>query len=172
MIGTLDDLVAATTVYTDGSCLKNPGGPGGWAYSAYGDHQVPFIEDKDKSFYGSEGSVRSTTNNRMELFAIINGLAAAYDLGYRKIKIVSDSKYSIHAFSNYELNKKKKKLRGKKNLDLIKIIEFYLTPDVMIEFNWVKGHAKSPWNIYVDNAAYEAAKNNPTKIDIGYESIQ
>ncbi len=172
MIGILEDLTAATTVYTDGSCIKNPGGPGGWAYYAYGDLLGSLVKYTSESYYNDSGAVQATTNNRMELFAIFQGLAAGYDKGYRKIKIVTDSKYCIHALSNYETWLANGSAGNRKNMDLIQIFDFYTAPDVLIEFQWVKGHAKDAWNNLVDSAAYEAAKNETRKVDIGYESLQ
>ncbi len=169
MIGDIYDLAETTIIYTDGSCLKNPGGVGGWAYCASGDS----LQQPDNNcFYNDAGAVRSTTNNRMELFAILNGLAAGFDKGYRKLIIRTDSKYCINAFSRYENWCNTNGLGNRKNIDLISMIDFYLVPDVLIDFQWVKGHFEDDWNKWVDKIAYTTAKEKPPKVDIGYESLQ
>jgi ribonuclease HI len=163
MIGNVPDPSKAAIIYTDGSCIRNPGGRGGWAYAAIGEGAM---------FSHNSGCLRSTTNNRMELWAIIEGLAAAHEKGYRHIIVVTDSEYSRTVIRKYEEWRDNYKLKGKKNIDLAQLFEFYLGPDIILQLNWVKGHAGDPWNEYVDKLALHAAKNGEKKVDVIYESLQ
>ena len=87
-------------IYTDGSCLRNPGGPGGWAWWS------PTTKRMDS------GRVAVTTNNRMELQAILEAVKALKD--GRTVRIYSDSQWSINVLT--------RRWKAKKNLDLIEAI--------------------------------------------------
>jgi ribonuclease HI len=126
-------------LYTDGSCLFNPGGPGGWA--------VCIIENNGTEFYLS-GSEKSTTNNRMELTAIIEAISCIKD--NQECTIYTDSQLCINCATG--------KWKKKKNLDLW---EQYgnLSKNKNINFVWVKGHSGNKYNEIVDKLALEEAKN-------------
>ena len=138
-------------IYTDGSCLKNPGN-GGWA-------AIININGKIKKISGNE---KNTTNNRMELMATINALKemSTRDL----IEIFTDSKYVKNGITewvnNWILNNwKTSKKEDVKNKDLW--IELYkLNQSLNIKWNWVKAHAGDPLNEEVDKLAKKAADLN------------
>lgn len=145
-------------MYTDGSSRGNPG-PGGYgAILMYG--------DKRKEL--SQG-YRKTTNNRMELMAVIAGLEALKKQGL-KITIYTDSQYIVKALNEGWLNKwmATNFAKGKKNKDLW--VRFYnLYKQHQIKFVWVKGHADNIYNNRCDELATTAADGNDLLIDEGYE---
>ena len=128
-------------IYTDGSCLKNPGGPGGWAFA--------YIENNNEWFMS--GSEKNTTNNRMELFAVLEALNSSDNLDYI---IYSDSKLTI--------NCAKKEWKRKANIDLWDKYDL-LSKNKKIEWNWVKSHSNNEYNNIVDSLAREEAKNIKNK---------
>ena len=138
-------------IYTDGSCLKNPGN-GGWA-------AIININGKIKKISGNE---KNTTNNRMELMATINALKemSTRDL----IEIFTDSKYVKNGITEWVNtwilnNWKTSKKDDVKNKDLW--IELYkLNQSLNIKWNWVKAHAGDPLNEEVDMLAKKAADLN------------
>jgi ribonuclease HI len=150
------------TVYTDGACKGNPG-KGGWGVF-WND-----LEGKSHEFYGGE---TQTTNNRMELMAVIAGLKA---LTKKSIPVViySDSQYVVNAVEKGWLNTwiKTDFKGGKKNKDLWKHY-FELSKKFTVKFIWVKGHADNPHNNRCDELATLAADNGPWQIDTEYEAIQ
>ena len=137
-------------IYTDGSCLENPGN-GGWA---------AIINDNGniKKICGSE---KNTTNNRMELIAPINALKKIDQ--NNKIEIYTDSKYVklgitewIHKWTknNWQTSKKE----DVKNKELW--VELYeLTKNFEIKWAWIKAHSGHPLNEEVDSLAKKAAKS-------------
>ncbi|MEM9895515.1 MAG: ribonuclease HI [Bacteroidota bacterium] len=148
------------TIYTDGSSRGNPG-PGGYGtILKYGDQQKEL----------SEG-FRKTTNNRMELLAVIKGLEAIKKPGW-KVLVVSDSKYVIDSITKGWLSGwVKKNFKGKKNRDLW---ERYLAVQKHhdIRFQWVKGHAGHPENERCDQLAVEAAEGMNLKVDEAFETSE
>ncbi len=147
-------------LYTDGSSRGNPG-PGGYgAILMSGQHRKEL----------SQG-YRLTTNNRMELMAVIAGLKALKKDGL-KVTVYSDSQYIVKAVKEGWLNTwiKTNFKGGKKNADLWK--EFYrLSQKHKLHFVWVKGHADNPFNNRCDELATEAADgaNHTLLVDTGYE---
>ena len=135
-------------IYTDGSCLGNPGN-GGWAAIIIGEKEIKKIS----------GSEKNTTNNRMELLAPINALKGMKP-GV-KIKLYTDSKYvknGITAWINnwFANNWKTSKKEDVKNKDLW--IELYnLNKSLNVQWNWVKAHDGNPMNEEVDLLAKKAA---------------
>ncbi len=147
------------TIYTDGSARGNPG-PGGYG-------AVLLFGTLRKEL--SQG-YKLTTNNRMELMAVIVALETLKrdDL---PIKIFSDSKYVVDAVEKGWLNNwiKTGFKGGKKNKDLW--LRYYaLSKKYRIQFQWVKGHADNPLNNRCDVLATMAADNGPHLIDEGYVS--
>lgn len=150
-------------IYSDGACLGNPG-RGGWsAVLKYG--------QKRKEI---SGGFRLTTNNRMELYAVIQALKAIKSEKKFKIKIYSDSNLIISAFTKgwidkwilngWKRNKKDKVL----NEDLWK----ELVDEVRkhnVEFVWIEGHTGIPENELCDKLAKSAAGGNNLEIDWVYE---
>jgi ribonuclease HI len=135
-------------IYTDGSCLGNPG-VGGWAaILIYGNHQ--------KEIYGNE---LSTTNNRMEMKAVIEALKT---LKFTcKIKIYTDSKYVYQGITEYILRWQQRNWRTStgavKNLELWKEL-LALTKQHQIDWFWVKAHNGNKYNEIVDKLANQSAQ--------------
>ena len=148
-------------LYTDGSSRGNPG-PGGYgAILMYGPHRKEL----------SQG-YRLTTNNRMELLAVIEGLKALKK-NHLPITIYSDSQYVVNAVQKGWLNTwiKTNFKGGKKNADLWK--EYYqLAKGFTINFVWVRGHADNPYNNRCDELATAAADSKNWLVDEGYEREQ
>jgi len=144
-------------IYTDGSSRGNPG-PGGYG-----------VVLKYKSFRKelSEG-FRKTTNNRMELLAVIVGLEALKKEG-EEVKIYSDSKYVVDAVEKGWLKSWiSKNFAGKKNKDLwLRFWEIYKKHKV--KFEWLRGHAGNEENEVCDKLAVKSACGDNLKVDIGYE---
>ena len=146
-------------IYTDGSSRGNPG-PGG-----YGIIIQQFSDKRSKEF--SKG-FRKTTNNRMELLAVIEALKKL-TVKNLKVHIYTDSKYVVDAVEKKWVFKwKKTKFKGKKNSDLWSIfLEIYDTQK--IKFFWIKGHNNHPQNERCDHLAFEASKSDNLDIDHEYE---
>lgn len=145
-------------LYTDGSARGNPG-PGGYgAILIWGNHRKEL----------SQG-YRLTTNNRMELQAVITGLEAVKKPGI-PVTIYSDSQYVVNAVEKGWLNSwiKTDFRGGKKNQDLWK--QFYaLAKNFKLTFIWVKGHANNACNNRCDELATAAADGGGKIIDEWYE---
>ena len=146
-------------VYTDGSSRGNPG-PGGYG--------AILIWGKIKKEL-SQG-YRLTTNNRMELMAVIAALEALKKNDLELI-IHSDSNYVVKAVMQGWLNKwiKTNFKGGIKNRDLW-MKYFELQKKHSIHFKWVKGHADNEFNNRCDELATQAADGKHLIIDEGYES--
>ena len=138
-------------IYTDGSCLTNPG-DGGWA-------AIINIDGEIKKINGNE---KNTTNNRMELMAPINALK--YINSKDPIEIFTDSKYVKNGITEWintwVLNNwKTSNKEDVKNKDLW--IELYkLNQSLNVKWNWIKAHAGDTLNEEVDILAKEAAYLN------------
>ena len=136
----------ATTVYTDGACLGNPG-PGGWAWAVPGGRF-------------RSGAAPHSTNQRMEISAVLEALGELAG----PVTVVSDSTYVVNCFRDrwYEgwiqrgwRNSQKKPVA---NQDLwAPLLQLYLARRDEVAFRWVKGHGADPMNDLVDRLAVEAA---------------
>lgn len=146
------------TIYTDGSSRGNPG-PGGYGVV------MKFREHRKEISQG----YRKTTNNRMELLAIIVGLESI-KVPNAPVKIYSDSKYVIDSVTKGWLwGWIKKDFKGKKNKDLwLRFVDIYYKHRV--SFQWVKGHAGIPENERCDQLAVDAAEGSNLLVDEGFES--
>ena len=146
-------------VYTDGSSRGNPG-PGG-----YGIVMQKFGTDYLKEF--SEG-YKKTTNNRMELLAVIVALEKIKK-EKQHVHIYTDSKYvSESVEKKWVENWEKKQFKNKKNPDLwIRFLKIYRKHKV--RFFWVKGHNNNPTNERCDFLAVQASKNKDLNTDTYYE---
>ncbi len=143
-------------IYTDGASRGNPG-PGGYG--------VILIAGQHKKEL-SQG-YRETTNNRMELMAVIAGLEALKQDNLN-VKITSDSKYVVDAVEKgWVFGWAKKNFAKKKNEDLWKRF-LALYPKNNIKFYWIKGHNDHPYNERCDQLAVEAAQSNNLIPDKGY----
>ena len=135
----------SVTVYTDGACSGNPG-PGGWAaVLIYGEHQREL-----------SGGEPSTTNNRMELTAIISALSALKEPCI--VELHSDSRYVLDAIekgwavrwrrNGWMRNKKEPALNPDLWETLLNLLEVH-----DVRCHWVKGHADNPYNNRCDALA-------------------
>jgi ribonuclease HI len=145
------------TMYTDGASRGNPG-PGGYGV-------VLLTGSLRKEL--SQG-YRRTTNNRMELMAVIAGLEAMKRTGLN-ITVYSDSQYIVKTVKEGWLNNWIKiNFKGKKNKDLW--LRFHeLATDQHLKFVWVKGHAENVHNNRCDELATAAADSRNLLVDEGYE---
>jgi len=145
-------------IYTDGSSRGNPG-PGGYGVILLsGQHR----KELSKGF-------RLTTNNRMELMAVIAGLEAIKK-NHLPVTVFSDSQYVVNATNKGWLNNwiRTDFKGGKKNKDLW--LEYYkLSRSFNIKFVWVKGHADNAYNNRCDELATQAADGKELEVDEGYE---
>ncbi|MET0243653.1 MAG: ribonuclease HI [Flavitalea sp.] len=146
-------------IYTDGSSRGNPG-PGGYGV---------ILNWNGKKKELSKG-FRKTTNNRMELLAVIAALEALNRDGVHAV-IYSDSQYVVKAVNEKWLDKwiRTNFAGGKKNADLWK--RFHeLSKKHTLRFQWVRGHADNPFNNRCDELATAAADGENLVIDTGFES--
>ena len=143
-------------IYTDGAARGNPG-PGGFGVvMLYGKHRKEL----------SEG-FRLTTNNRMELLAVIRGLESLKreDLS---VKIYTDSRYVSDAVNKgWVFSWEAKRFKNKKNVDLWQQL-LVLYRKYKVQFIWVKGHASIPENERCDRLAVEASHGASLQKDSGY----
>ena len=145
-------------IYTDGAASGNPG-PGGYGIvMKYGKHR------KELS-----GGYRRTTNNRMELLAVI---VALEQLKYQgsPVTVYSDSKYVCEAINQKWLfDWERKGFKKKKNPDLWRrFLPLFRRHDVKL--NWIKGHNNIPENERCDQLAVEASRLSDLPADEGYET--
>ncbi len=149
-------------IYTDGACSGNPG-PGGYGtVMQYGKHRNEL-----------SGGFRKTTNNRMELLAVIEGL----QLLNRpcEVTIFSDSKYIVDAVNEgwarrwqangWKRNKREKALNPDLWGELLKLLKTH-----KVSLQWVKGHAGNPGNERADALAVAASQGENLAIDEVYEA--
>lgn len=142
------------TIYTDGACSGNPG-VGGWG-------AVLMFNEHEKRISGAE---KETTNNRMELFAVISALECLKEPC--EVTVYSDSAYTVNGFSNgwvYDWEKsgwRKADHKPVLNVDLWqRLLE--LTKTHKVKFVKVKGHADNEYNNICDKLATDAIKNFQT----------
>ena len=134
-------------IFTDGACSGNPG-PGGWG-------AILRYKDIEKEFSGGEAE---TTNNRMELTAVIEALKALKTRCV--ISLYTDSKYVMDGVNQWLPNWKKNNWRTTNKKSEVKNIDLWqqldeLLPQHEILWNWVKGHNGHPENERVDKLARE-----------------
>jgi ribonuclease HI len=144
-------------IFTDGASSGNPG-PGGYGV----------ILRSGKHYKELSGGYRKTTNNRMELMAVIKGLEALKSID-QSVMIYSDSKYVIDAIEKrWVYGWVKKGFAGKKNKDLwLRYLEISKLHN--IKFIWVRGHAGHPENERCDELAVAAGKQKELLIDSVFE---
>lgn len=144
-------------IYTDGASRGNPG-PGG-----YGAILMWGSARKELS-----AGFRKTTNNRMELLAVIEALRAIKKPG-QEITIFTDSKYIVDSVEKGWLQGwLRKGFSGKKNEDLWRQYITVSSPH-RVKFVWVKGHADNPFNNRCDQLATVAADSGNWQVDEGFE---
>ena len=149
-------------VYTDGACSGNPGKGGyGILMEWVG---KPYIKEFSEGF-------RLTTNNRMELLAVIVALEQLKKEGIAVI-VYSDSKYVVDSVEKkWVFNWVKKGFKDKKNADLWRrFLLVYKKHEV--KFQWIKGHNEHPQNERCDQLAVKAAKKETLLIDEGLNFLK
>lgn len=156
-----------TIIYTDGSCLKNPDGPGGWAFAVV--DTTKKRNDGLHDYYCKSGGASVTTNNRMEMTAVIEALKSHINQNdivgssSSKLRIFSDSQYVINGITKWMSGWIRNNWRtasggNVKNHDLwLKINNLLKELGREVEFKWVKGHANNPYNTIVDELARNEA---------------
>jgi ribonuclease HI len=148
--------MSRVSIYTDGAAKGNPGNGGYGAVLLAGQYKKEL----------SEGFV-NTTNNRMELLAVIAALEVLKNPG-TDVTVYSDSKYVVDSVEKkWVFNWVRTNFKGKKNVDLWKrFLEIY--PKHNVKFVWVKGHAGNLYNERCDQLAVAAAESKNLIIDEGY----
>jgi ribonuclease HI len=143
-------------MYTDGASTGNPG-PGGYGT----------VLMSGKHYKELSGGFQKTTNNRMELLAVIVGLESLKQPGC-DVTIYSDSKYVVDAVEKkWVFEWHRKGFKGKKNPDLwLRYLE--IASLHKIKFIWVKGHAGNHYNEICDQLAVKAAQQKNLPADVGY----
>lgn len=156
-------------IFTDGAARGNPEGPGGYgAVLQYIDSKGELHEREYSAGY------KKTTNNRMELMAVITGLEAL--TRPCEVEVISDSKYVTDAFNQHwvdgwlKRNWKGSNNNPVKNVDLWKRLLKAKAPH-QVKFTWVKGHAGHPENERCDKLATTAADGNSLLDDIVQEVL-
>lgn len=153
-------------IFTDGACSGNPGGPGGWAA----------IFDIDKQGIKIlKGGVKKTTNNRMELLAVVRAIKkASNSKRFKTFEIYSDSAYVVNAVNMQWIVKWKlnnwRTTKGElvKNSELWKALDKAIAlakkKKINITFVKVKGHSGNPLNEYADTIAKQQANKQKDKL--------
>jgi len=143
-------------IYTDGGCSGNPG-PGGWAYV-----MVLKTFNGDKVIAQNKGSQKETTNNRMEMSAVIEALRALKTTEGvpRQATVITDSQYVQKGMTEWIRNWKRNSWRTAdktpvKNQDLWKELDA-LAGEFPLQWEWVKGHAGNEFNEMCDAMTQEA----------------
>ena len=147
----------AIKIYTDGSAKGNPGKGGYGVVMLFQEHRKEI----------SEG-FRLTTNNRMELLAVIVGLESIKKFN-EKVVVFSDSRYVVDAVEKgWLFSWEKTNFNKKKNPDLwIRFLKIYRKH--LVSFTWVKGHANNTENERCDFLAVKSSEKSVLKIDTWYE---
>ncbi len=132
-----------TTVYTDGACCPTNPGPGGWAWAT------------DDGRHRATGHCPRSTNNRMELTAVIEAVRALEG----PLLVVTDSRYVVDAMTKgWALRWRREDWEGRKNADLwAELLDLVQHHGQTVRWQWVKGHASDPMNALVDRLANRAA---------------
>ena len=161
-ISAIKDMIPETKsplkIYTDGACSGNPG-PGGFG--------VIMVEPNGVQTRLSNG-YKVTTNNRMELMAVICALESDLVKELKKIEVILDSKYVTNPFNQKWIEDwKRKDFHKVANADLWRrLVALIEGKDVV--FTWVKGHNGNPLNEECDRMAVQATKRFDLSIDSGY----
>ena len=160
-------------IYCDGACSGNPG-IGGWAL------QVHYDDGIIREFGGREDDV--TTNNRMELTAVIKAMEHAHqqfdtveDLQAARVEIISDSKYVVRGATEWLMLWRKRqfcKINGERisNEDLWRTFSS-LSPEAFV-FTWIKGHDGTNCQERVDQLACDLSRNKPVQFFYGRPNKQ
>jgi len=143
-------------IYTDGSCLGNPG-PGGWG-----------VISRD---FKLTGGSRESTNNIMEMTAIIRGLEHIKKCGINEVCIFTDSNYTKNGITSWIKNWKRNGWRtasgsAVKNKELWKTLDTLVQSIKIVEWRWVKAHNGNVQNELVDKLARSTAQEFQNNLNI------
>jgi ribonuclease HI len=134
-------------VFTDGACEGNPG-PGGWAFA--------WVED-DRVVREANGGESATTNNRMELRALIEAYRALPETS--EVTVFSDSEICVKTVNEWAAGWERRGWRRKggsiKNLELVQELFALARARPGVKLQWIRAHDGSRWNEYVDARAVE-----------------
>ena len=137
-------------VYTDGACSNNPNGPGGWAATIHYEDRYDIIS----------GHSLCTTNNRMELMAVVKSIHVLIGKGYKNMVINSDSAYVVNGINKGWIHEwAKNGWRTKSNSELAnadlwkRLYEYLTRDDTLIFFNKIAGHSGHTFNEIADMEA-------------------
>ncbi len=141
-------------LFTDGACSGNPG-PGGWGYV--------FVNFESKKVFEGGGGENSTTNNRMEMTAIIEGLKEAVSQKFKTVLVLTDSTYVIRGFTQWKFGWKKRgwltsEGQPVSNQDLWEKLD-QVGHHIKIDWRYVRGHQGTPGNERVDEIGVAFSKN-------------
>ena len=146
-------------VYTDGSCLGNPG-IGGWAYVVY-DTTNTLVDSARQGYL-------NTTNNRMEMLAVINVIKKFKG---SELEIHTDSKYVQQGITEWIHNWKARGWKGS-DKNTVKNVDLWMQLDELVDnsvsFFWIKGHSNEEGNEMADRLAVSASKRGPHIEDEGF----
>ncbi len=136
------------TIYTDGSCLRNPDGPGGWA--------AVILENSTGEKTELHGGAPSTTNNRMEISAAVAALSHVKESS--SVTLYTDSQYLKNAFTKHWINHWKRNGWKTATGDDVKNKDLWLELDALfqkhhVNFRWVRGHVGIEENERCDRLA-------------------
>jgi len=147
------------TIYTDGASSGNPGRGGYGVVLISGKHRL----EKSAGF-------RLTTNNRMELLGVIEGLESLKIPG-SNVVVYTDSKYVADSVEKgWVFQWESKAFKNKKNPDLwMRFLKIYRKHNV--KFKWIRGHSNNVENEICDRLAVEAYRNGPLSEDTGYNPV-
>ena len=124
-------------IYTDGACSGNPG-PGAFAYI--------IVDSQDNVLCQYSQGFEMTTNNRMELMAVIIALKEAANKGYSSALVFSDSQYVVNAINKgWLIDWQRHNFKDKKNVDLWKDF-IAIQRTILSKFIWIKGHDSNVFN--------------------------
>lgn len=150
----------AVRVWTDGACSGNPG-PGGWAWALDDQHHA-------------SGSDRATTNQRMEIHAVLDALTTLLAADDRAVHVISDSTYVVNCFRDRwwqgweQRGWRNSQKQPVANQDLWRpLLALYKAERERISFGWVKGHSGDPMNDLVDRLAVAAAQTQSPRTSVG-----
>jgi ribonuclease HI len=143
------------SLYTDGSCLCNPG-TGGWA-------AVLVKEEAESPIFQCCGGESGTTNNIMELTAVIEGLTKYKSFNLTGLDVYTDSQYVKNGITEWIHKWKVNNWRtatgsAVKNADLWKKLDKLVEECPGVRFKWVKAHRGDRWNEHVDDLAKRTAQ--------------
>jgi ribonuclease HI len=146
----------ALNIFTDGGCSGNPG-PGGWAYV-----MILKTFQGDRILTEGQGAEKNTTNNRMELLAVISALKAMQAMSEvpRQATVYTDSQYVQKGITEWIRAWKRNSWRTSdkkpvKNQDLWMELDA-LASELTVTWKWVRGHAGNEWNERCDRMTQEA----------------